>query len=119
VIVSVHMSVGIKFCTFLYWNIQINGIWHQAGGLDPVCKLVFVKIENNNLLCVVLIKTIVFDNVHNYLISKTTFHSLLKCVPGILKFFRSANNDLYNLYSQVFYPFLFRLNKWWVKYILD
>jgi hypothetical protein len=46
---------------FLYWNIQINGIWHQAGGLNPVSKLVFVKIENNNLLCVVLIKTIVCD----------------------------------------------------------
>ena len=72
----------------------------------------FCKNRKNNLLCVVLIKTIVFDNVHNYLISKTTFHSLfLKCVPGILKYFRSANNDLDNLYSQVFYPFLFRLNK--------
>ena len=34
---------------------------HQAGGLNPVTKLVFVKIENNNLLCVVLIKTMVFD----------------------------------------------------------
>jgi hypothetical protein len=68
VIVSVHLSVGIKFWTsfnyyftFLYSNIQINGIWHQAGGLDSVSKLVFVKIENNNLFCVVLIKTIVFD----------------------------------------------------------
>jgi hypothetical protein len=66
--ISVHMCVGIKFCTrlnyyfkFLYRNIQINGIWYQAGGLNPVSKLVFVKIENNNLLCVVLIKTIVFD----------------------------------------------------------
>ena len=36
-------------------------MWHQAGGLNPVSKLVFVKIENNNLLCVVLIKTIVCD----------------------------------------------------------
>jgi hypothetical protein len=38
-----------------------NGIWYQAGGLNPVSKLVFLKIENNNLLCVVLIKSIVFD----------------------------------------------------------
>jgi hypothetical protein len=97
VIVSVHMCVGIKFCTrlnyyftFLYWNIQINGIWDQAGGLNPVSKLVFVKIENNNLLCVILIKTIVCW--YAYLIFEITFHSLLKCVPGILKSFRSANN---------------------------
>jgi hypothetical protein len=27
-------------------------MWHQAGGLNPVSKLAFVKIENNNLLCV-------------------------------------------------------------------
>jgi hypothetical protein len=29
--------------------------------IDPVFKFVFVKIENNNLFCVVLIITIVFD----------------------------------------------------------
>jgi hypothetical protein len=67
-IVSVHMCVGIKFCarlnyyfTFLYWNIHINGMWHQGGWLNPVSKLVFVKIENSNRLCFVLIKTMVFD----------------------------------------------------------
>jgi hypothetical protein len=29
---------------------------------------------------------------YGYLIFEITFHSLLKCVPGILKSFRSANN---------------------------
>jgi hypothetical protein len=47
-----------------------NGIWHQAGGLDSVSKLVFVKIENNNLFCVVLNKNYCFW--YAYLIFKIT-----------------------------------------------
>jgi hypothetical protein len=30
--------------------------------------------------------------LYAYLIFEITFHSLFKCVPGILKSFRSANN---------------------------
>ena len=49
------------------WNMTSSD---QAGGLNPVSKLVFVKIENNNLLCVVLITGgPILPCVINYVIS--------------------------------------------------